>query len=167
MAVVVRPRAVLDTNALWGRSTRNELIRALEAGRFVGLWSEWILGELYYGLAWDWAAEKGVTDATRREMARSARILLRLLIPRLELVTLHQADVEPWPGLRDSDDVPIWATAVLGHATHVVSSNVRDFPPSIAGPDQAPRHEWDGIEYIEPERFLEYIWADDPNDDLE
>jgi hypothetical protein len=167
LAVVVRPRAVLDTNALWGRNTRSELIRAVEAGQFVGLWSEWILGELYYGLAWDWAAEKGVTDAARREMARSARTLLRILIPRLELVTLHRADVEPWPGLQDRDDEPIWATAVLGHASHVVSSNVRDFPPNVAGLHEPPRHVWDGIEYIEPERFLAFVWPDDPSDDLE
>ena len=102
MAVVVRPRAVLDTSALWGRGNRSELTRALDAGRFVGLWSEWILGELYYGLAWDWAANKGATDADRREMARSAKILLRLLIPRMEFISLSGSEVEPWPGDRKS-----------------------------------------------------------------
>lgn len=167
MAVVVRPRAVLDTSALWGRGPRSELIRALDAGRFEGLWSEWILGELYYGLAWDWAANKGTDDTQRRAMSSSAHAMLRLLIPRLELVTIRHAAVEPWPSLRDQEDEPVWATAVLGRATHVVSMNTRDFPPNTAAPGEPPRHVWDGIEYLEPQAFLAMVWADDPTDDEE
>lgn len=108
MAVVVRPRAVLDTSALWGRGPRGELVRALDVGRFVGLWSEWIIGELYYGLAWDWAANRGADDTQRRAMARSARAMLRLLIPRMQVVSLRDAAIEPWPTLRDREDEPVW-----------------------------------------------------------
>ena len=167
MAVVVRPRAVLDTSALWGRGLRSELIRALDAGRFEGLWSEWILGELFYGLAWDWATHKGADDAQRRAMSSSAHAMLRLLIPRLELITLRHAAVEPWPSLRDQEDEPVWATAVLGRATHVVSANSRDFPPNTASSGESPRHVWDGIEYLEPQAFLAMVWADDSTDDEE
>jgi len=167
LAVVVRPRAVLDTSALWGRGPRSELIRALDAGRFDGLWSEWILGELYYGLAWDWAANKGTDDTQRRAMSSSAHAMLRLLIPRLELVTLRHAAVDPWPSLRDQEDEPVWATAVLGRATYVVSMNTRDFPPNVAGVGEPPRHVWDGIGYVEPQAFLALVWADDPSDDGE
>lgn len=164
MAVVGRPRAVLDTSALWGRSPRSELIRALDAGRFEGLWSEWILGELYYGLAWEWAASQGTDDTQRRAMSTSARAMLRLLIPRLEFITLRHAAVDPWPSLRDQEDQPVWATAVLGRATHVVSMNTRDFPPNVADAGGPARHVWNGIEYVEPQAFLALVWADDPSD---
>jgi hypothetical protein len=167
LAVVVRPRAALDTSALWGWSPRSELIRALDAGRFDGLWSEWILGELYYGLAWDWAAHKGTDDTQRRAMSASAHAMLRLLIPRLELITLRGAAVDRWPSLRDQEDQPVWATAVLGRATHVVSMNTRDFPPNTAAPGEPSRHVWEGIEYLEPQAFLAMVWADDPMDDEE
>lgn len=121
MAVVVRPRAVLDTSALWGRGPRSELIRALDAGRFEGLWSEWILGELYYGLAWDWAANKGTDDTQRRAMSASAHAMLRLLIPRLEIVTLRRGAIDPWPSLRDQDDEPVLGDGCPGscHACRV------------------------------------------------
>jgi hypothetical protein len=167
LAVVVRPRAVLDTSALWGRGPRSELVRAIEAGRFVGLWSEWILGELYYGLAWDWAVSKGTSDAQRRAMASSARAMLRLLIPRLEFVSLRDARIEPWPTLRDREDEPVWATAALGHATHVVSMNTRDFPPTAAAAGEPSRYSWDGIEYVEPQAFMALVWADAPSDAAE
>ena len=152
---------------LWGRGLRSELIRAVDAERFVGLWSEWILGELYYGLAWDWAASKGTDETQRRAMSSSAHVMLRLLIPRLELVTPRHAAVDPWPSLRDQDDEPVWATAVLGHATHVVSLNTHDFPPNTAAPGEPPQYVWDGIEYVEQRAFLALVWADDPGDDEE
>jgi hypothetical protein len=133
----------------------------------VGLWSEWIIGEICYGLAWDWAARRGVGHTQRRVMASSARAMLRLLIPRMQLVTLRDASIEPWPSLSDREDEPVWATAVLGHATHVVSMNTRDFPPNAAGPGEPPCHVWEGIEYLRPETFLALVWADDPSDDEE
>jgi hypothetical protein len=80
------------------------------------------------------------------------------------LVTLRTASAAPWPGLRDQEDEPVWTTAALGHATHVVSSNVRDFPPNITAPGDPARHVWDGIDYLEPEAFLALVWADDPTD---
>jgi hypothetical protein len=93
--------------------------------------------------------------------------MLRILIPRLEFITLRDADVDPWPALRDGEDEPVWATAVLSHATHVVSMNTRDFPPSVTTAGESPRHVWNGIEYVEPAAFLDLVWADDPSDEEE
>ena len=49
MGEVTALTAVLDTSVLWGRDLRGELIRAIDAGRFVGVWSDWIVAELWRG----------------------------------------------------------------------------------------------------------------------
>lgn len=165
MEQVTKPVVVLDTSVLWGRRIRSELIRAIEADRFIGVWSEWIVGELWRGLAWQWAVDRGVTDEDRREMSASANRLMRILAPRLTLVS-YTGDrlAGPWPSLADPQDEPIWTTAVTAHASYVVSANTRDFPPNVAAAGQPPRHSYFGIDYLTPEDFLSMIWGDDADD---
>jgi hypothetical protein len=159
------PIAVLDTNALWGRSTRRDLVLALDAGRFIGVWSDWIIAELWRGLAWQWAIQRGPSDAEWHEMGASANRMMRILAPRMRLVSyMGEPDATPWPMLTDPDDEPIWATAVAAHANYVVSANTADFPPNVADPGDEKRHVYFGIRYIEPAQFLNLVWADDPSD---
>lgn len=166
MGEVTALTAVLDTSVLWGRDLRGELIRAIDAGRFVGVWSDWIVAELWRGLAWQWAEERGVTVGQRRAMSDSANQLMRLLGPRLKLVSFSgDPRAEPWPQLADPNDEPIWTTAVAAHASHVVSSNTKDFPPNIADAGSPPRHSYFGIEYLTPAAFLELVWHDSVADD--
>lgn len=165
MEPVRRPTAVLDTSALWGRDIRSELVRAVEAGRFQGVWSEWIVAELWRGLAWQWAEQRGLSDAERRTMSDSANRLMRILAPRLTLLTYTgDPTASPWPHQPDPNDEPIWTTAVAAHADYVVSANTRDFPPNVADPGRPARFAYFGIEYIEPRDFLEIVWSDDASD---
>lgn len=137
----------------------------MEAGRFVGVWSEWIVGELWRGLAWQWAEDRGLSDEDRREMASSANRLMRLLAPRLTLISyIGDEDTPPWTQLRDPNDEPIWSTAVAAHASYVVSENVRDFPPNTASRGEPARHSYFGIEYLRPADFLSRVWPDDAAD---
>ena len=150
---------------LWGREVRAELIRGIEADRFTGVWSEWIIAELWRGLAWQWGVDRGVTDEQRRVMSTSANRLMRLLAPRLVLVSYTGDHARaPWATLSDPNDEPIWTTAVAAHASHVVSDNIRDFPPNVADPGQPPRYSYFGIDYVRSADFLEFVWGDDPLD---
>ena len=41
------------------------------------------------------------------------KVLLRRLLSVMSLVSIREfIGQDPWPGLRDEDDAPIWATAV-------------------------------------------------------
>jgi hypothetical protein len=140
-------------------------VLAAEAGRFIGVWSDWIIAELWRGLAWQWAVDRGASDTQRREMGVSANRMLRILAPRLRHVSYAgEPDATPWPRLADLDDEPVWATAVAAHASYVVSANTSDFPPNVADPGEQPRYVYFGIRYLEPADFLDLIWADDPSD---
>jgi hypothetical protein len=163
---VTPPIAVLDTSVLWGRSIRGELVRAIEAGRFVGVWSDWIIAELWRGLAWQWAEDRGLSDTERRAMSQSANTLMRILASRLTLISYTaERDAGPWTTLGDPDDEPVWATAVAAHASYVVSANTRDFPPNVADAAAVPRYAYFGIEYMQPDVFLGLVWPEDPADD--
>ena len=59
---------------------------------------------------------------------------------------------DPWPGLVDPDDIPIWDTATAAGARYVVSHNTSDFPPLVDG-----RHSWQGIEYLTAIEFIEDV----------
>ena len=71
--------------------------------------------------------------------------------------TFHGVDPKPpypplWPGA-DSGDAHVFATAAAAHADYVVSNNTRDFPPRSA----TGKHEWNGIGYLTPKEFLEFV----------
>lgn len=61
-----------------------------------------------------------------------------------------------WPGLRDTEDAPVWATALAGQARYVVSHNLQDFPPLIQGRDA-----YRGIEYLTAIEFIEGVLGED------
>jgi hypothetical protein len=83
-------------------------------------------------------------------LSRAANHMLRQLLPAMTLVSLQgYAGSEPWAGLRDEEDTPIWQTAVLAQAHYVVSHNLADFPPVVDG-----RHVYNGIEYLTAIEFV-------------
>jgi hypothetical protein len=83
--------------------------------------------------------------------------MLRYLLSVMRLVSLRDFTGPPaWPGLRDSDDVPIWETAVVAGARYVMSHNLRDFPPLVGG-----RHMHGGVEYLTAIEFVEDVLGAD------
>jgi hypothetical protein len=150
------PRAVLDTSALYAPRERADFVRAMDAGLVVGVWSEWIVGELWRCLAWQWAEERGLAAADRRAMGKAANSMMRILASRLTLVSFIGPLEDPWPSLTDVDDEPVWRTALAAGAQYVVSKNTRDFPPSSSRGTEVV-HVWDGVEYLTPGNFFSRI----------
>lgn len=154
------PVAVLDSSSLvpeWSRFVLQRLATSPRE-RYTPVWSEWIIAEIWRVLTWRWLARAGHTDdAEWRSLARAANTMLRFLLPVMTLVSLRETpDVPHWPTLRDEDDTPIWATAVVAGAQYVVSQNVVDFPPLVNG-----WHSYGGIEYLTPIEFVEDVLGED------
>jgi PIN domain len=123
--------------------------------RFRPVWSEWIIAETWRVLAWRWLADHGRAD--QEGLARAANRMLRRLLRVMHLVSVRAfVGPAPWPGLRDEDDAPIWATAVAAGARYVVSHNTDDFPPLVQG-----RHVYAGIEYLTAIEFVEDVLGED------
>lgn len=151
MTVPLEPRAVLDTSALVPVGLRRDLHEAARRQAFVAIWSPWIIGELYRVLTWRWLARtRDFSPASEAACSRSAKTMMALLIGTFEIVAPVAPYPPAWPTLSDSDDHPIWAAAVLGHAPYVVSENTRHFPPL----GQDGRHRYQGVEYLTTRTFL-------------
>lgn len=146
------PRAVLDTSTLVPTGLRRSLQEAARRGWFIGIWSPWIIGELYRVLTWQWLERtRDFSPAIAAACSRNAKSMMTLLIATFEIVSPVPPYPPAWPEFTDVDDHPIWAAAVVGRAPYVVSENTRHFPP--AGPDG--RHSFQGIEYLTVEEFLD------------
>jgi len=152
--------AVLDSSVLvpvWSRFVLQRLA-ARPSPRFTPIWSEWIIAETWRVLTWRWLVRAGRTDASEwRALSAAANLMLRRLLAVMTLVSLHEATAAtPWPQLRDGADAPVWQTAVVSGAQYVVSQNVADFPPLVAG-----RHSYRDIEYLTAIEFIEDILGED------
>lgn len=149
-------RAVLDSSVLvpvWSRLVLQRLA-ARPTPAFAPVWSEWIIAETWRVLTWRWFARAGRADiAEWRALSRSANAMMQHLLPVMTLVSLRDAGgATPWPELRDAADAPIWQTAVIAGARYVVSQNLADFPPLLAG-----RHVYEGVEYLTAIEFIEDV----------
>lgn len=139
---------------VWSRLVLQRLAAA-PWRRFQPVWSEWIIAETWRVLAWRWLAQHGPGEDAA--LARAANRMLRRLLRVMRLVSVRDfAGPEPWPGLRDAEDAPIWATAVVARARYVVSHNTRDFPPLVQG-----RHSHAGVEYLTAIEFIEDVLGED------
>jgi hypothetical protein len=152
--------AVLDASVLvpaWSRLVLQRLA-ARPSPAFTPIWSEWIIAETWRVLTWRWLVRAGRTSAAEwRALSTAANLMMRQLLAVMTLVSLHDVVAgRPWPELRDDSDTPIWQTAVVSGARYVVSQNVADFPPLIAG-----RHSYRGIEYVTAIEFIEDILGED------
>lgn len=151
-------RAVLDTSVLVPRGSREALQIAAQDGLYVALWSPWIIGELHRVLVWRWIERTGndLSVTNQRSCSRAAQAMMRLLVPTFELIDVRPPHPVAWGNLNDQDDLPIWATAVSGGATHVVSNNTRHFPPPTKG-----RHLYQEVEYVSGHDFLAMLYDGD------
>ncbi len=151
-------RAALDTSVLVPRSYREALQIAAQDGLYVALWSPWIIAELHRVLTWRWVERThgDISLANQQACGRAAKTMMRILMPTFQLVDVRLPSPPAWIGLTDMDDVPVWATAVVGNATHVVSENSHDYPP--LSPDG--RNVYHGVEYLSAARFLAILYGE-------
>jgi hypothetical protein len=111
-------RAVLDTSVLVPPSTRKELQLAATDGRFVALWSPWIIAELNRVLTWLWIEASGgdLSLANQQRCSQAAKTMMRILASTFVVIDVHPPLPQAWDSLTDADDVPIWATVLASAA---------------------------------------------------
>ena len=144
----------MDTSVLVPVWSRLVLQRLAAAERFQPVWSEWIIAETWRVLTRRWVSQHGPDDEA---LARAANRMLRRLLAVMRLVSIRDfVGPAPWPELNDTDDEPIWATAVVAGAQYVVSHNVEDFPPLAEG-----RHVHGDTEYLTAIEFVEDVLGED------
>jgi hypothetical protein len=151
---------VLDSSvlvSLWSRIVLGR-IAADQAAPYVPAWSEWIIAETWRILALRWLTQVGEPfDLAWPTLTQAANTMLRQLLPVMRFVSLRDYHGSgPWPELRDTDDVPIWQTAVLAGGRYVVSQNTRHFPPLVEG-----HHVYRDIEYLTAIEFIEDVLGKD------
>jgi predicted nucleic acid-binding protein len=122
------------------------LIEAIRQGRFDGVWSPHIIGELYRILTVRWLQKYGADADSLKELSRSSKVLMYLA------ATLRVVDTGPHEdeNLPDPDDFHLIRAARLSHASFIVSENRADFPPL----ERDGRYRYDGVEYITYVDFL-------------
>lgn len=153
-------RAVLDTSSLYADRMRRELQQVAAAGLFTGLWSPWIIAELNRVLTWRWIRTRmsgDLSSAAERACGEAANAMMAALLPTFEVVAPRPPYPPAWATLSDRNDYPVWAAAVAGQATYVVSENTRHYPPR--GRDGS--HAFDGIIYLPAESFLTVLLGDE------
>lgn len=151
-----RPRVLFDTNVLFGARYRRAITRLVDRDNpaFTPLWSEWIIGELYYALAWRWAESyvaqsQPLSDGNRRAMGGAAKGMLELMLPHFELISLQAATpFDEYPFIPDPDDRHLFVAAERGRATVVV---LGDGPVLRAARRSGG---WGDIRLVEPEPFI-------------
>jgi hypothetical protein len=148
--------AVLDTSVLYGNASRRALVDAIRQGRFDGVWSPHVIGELYRVLTIRWLRKHGFEAASLAELSRASKDMMDVLLAALRLVDTGPAADESFAVLDDADDYHLLRAARLAGASFVVSANTRDFPPK----DARGRHVFEDIEFIECAPFLASIGAD-------
>jgi predicted nucleic acid-binding protein len=149
-------RAVIDTSVLVPRRSREALQIAAQDSLYTALWSPWIIAELHRVLTWRWlkATNNDTSLDNQRRCSRAAKAMMQILVPTFELIDTRPPYPSAWDGFNDEDDMPIWATAIAGKATHVVSNNTRHYPPLQAD----GRHVYLGIEFISARDFLNLLY---------
>jgi hypothetical protein len=151
---------VIDTSVFRQSVDRVALVKLAQDGVFTAVWSDWIVGETWRLLTWQRVGEalertpaRRLDTALWRDISRSANSMMRICAPVFELIRyIDGIDIGAWPGLEENDQ-PIFATAIAGRATFVVSVNTRDFPPL----DAAGKPTWAGVTYVTPPTFMAYL----------
>jgi hypothetical protein len=147
-------RAVIDTSTLVDGRRRRELQQQAALGRFIAIWSPWIVGELHRVLTWRWLDRtRDYGNANWRACSNASATMMKLLLPVFETIAPAPPYPDLWSARADPGGMPRLGGAGAPGARHVVSENTRDFPPR----DEHGRHMWQGIEYVQGAEFLSIL----------
>lgn len=145
----MKPRAVLDTSVLLA-AERHELLFLAYRGAYTLLWSTFLVGEcvrIKTELAIKHQQDRAIYRARINEFVRQVTAVATLV----DYTRLAGGNYEEW--LKDPDDEPLLATALVGKAHYVVSWNTKDFPPSGS---------FAGVQFVTPPQFLLNIYQERP-----
>lgn len=139
-------RAVLDTSALIG-SLRHELVFTARQGYYTIIWSAFLIAEVTR-IRTELAIRHGQDREVYRANVNGCIHELSQLATFVDYTRLEGGNYQHW--LKDADDEPVLATALVGKAHYLVSLNTKDFPPSGS---------FAGIQYITPRAFLDHLYS--------
>lgn len=148
-------RAVLDTSVLVPSGSRRQLQQLAELGLYQAVWSSWIVAELNRILTIRWLESNDcdLSASACRALSTAAKDMMRIMLGTFVLVDPPLPHDEPWEGLPDVDDAPIWGAAVASSSQFVVSEDTKHFPPA----DAEGRHRYHGVEYLGARDFIKFL----------
>jgi predicted nucleic acid-binding protein len=139
-------KPLLDANVLHPITLCDLLIRLARKGFYQALWSRTILEETNRSVL---RSHPDLTaEVLARRIAAMERALPEAMVGGYEQLVPSLAEL--------GDDAHVLAAAVVGGADVIVTSNVRDFPPSALA-----RHK---VRVETPNDFLIQQWSLDPGD---
>jgi predicted nucleic acid-binding protein len=146
-------RAVIDTSALIGPA-RHQLVFLASQGYYTIVWSPFLISEVTR-IRTELAIKHGQERAAYRDRINRLVDAITGLADVVDHTRLEDGNYTDW--LRDSDDAPVLATALVGGAQWIVSHNTKHFPPSGS---------FAGIRFTTPDVFLDWLYAQHPERDL-
>jgi hypothetical protein len=147
---------VVDANVFPRTRWLRQLIAASRAGSLELVWSPLIIAESNRLLTWLWLERRGgdLSDASWRRCSADAKRMFAHLTAVFRVVDDRPPAAELWtPAPADAWDVPIWTAALRAEADVILSANLADGPP----PDERGVQAFAGVDFLEPERFLEIL----------
>ena len=114
---------LLDANALYPFWMRDSLLRFAEAGLFRARWSAHILEEWREALL---RSKPQLASSIDSQIAAMARAFPEACIQGYD-------DLIQSLNLPDPDDRHVLAAAIVAGAEHIVTQNIKDFPPEALG----------------------------------
>jgi predicted nucleic acid-binding protein len=145
----VKLRAVLDTNVLLSEA-RHELLFLAHQRAYTLIWSSFLVGECVRI-----RTELAIRHGQDRELYRARINAFIHQVTQVAVIVdytrITGGNYREW--LRDPDDEPVLAAALVGKAHYVVSLNTRDFPPE---------GQYAGVQYATPAQFLADLYRQFP-----
>lgn len=133
-------KALLDANVLYPQYLNDALLRLAYAGVYQVRWSEQILEEM--------ARNVKLRKPESLHASIDRRVgMMKAAFPEA-MVAGYEALIPQMTN--DEKDRHVLAAAIVGRADVIVTSNVKDFPPSSCRPY--------GIDVQPPDKFLCYQW---------
>ena len=145
----MKPRAVLDTSVLLS-AERHELLFLAQKRLYTIVWSSFLVSEVVR-IRTEWAIKRSQDRVIYRTRINQFVTGVSQLAVLVDHTRLEGGSYTEW--LKDPDDEPLLATALVGKAQYIVSWNTRDFPPTGA---------FAGVRYITPSQFFAEIYRQHP-----
>lgn len=145
----MKPRAVLDTSVVLS-AERHELLFLAHRKLYTIVWSTFLVGEVVR-IRTEWGIKHSQDRKVYRERINQLVGEISRLAVLVDYTRLEGGSYIEW--LKDPDDEPLLAAALVGKAPYVVSWNTRDFPPGAT---------FAGVRYLTPPEFLAEIYSQHP-----
>ncbi|AEI93635.1 RSP_2648 family PIN domain-containing protein [Roseobacter litoralis] len=138
-------KILIDTCVLYPTVMREMVLQTARAGAFTPVWSARILEE--------WARAARKLGPEGEIQARSEIALVKAGFPSACVPVPEGLTARLW--LPDENDIHVLAAAVASSSDAIMTLNAKDFPRGLLAEE--------GLERLDPDRFLYGLWLNDPD----